>query len=301
MNGIVSGKVRLAIERVAIAKPIAAAIEAVRMDAARKTVVIQGPAPGPLPELDCDPDRIQQVIWNLLANAIKFTPSGGRIGVSIEHGDSDVAVLVSDTGAGISAEFLPRLFERFSQADSSSTRKYGGLGLGLSISKSLVELHGGHISATSGGEGQGATFTVRLPLVQAESTEHRVSTWGDLEDANMPSLDSMSTLAGVHVLVVDDDDEGRQMLVEALQQYGAEVVSASSAEDAFEQARTREPDLLICDIGMPVVDGHQLLRRIRKHSNIPAIALRRSLSGAIGRRRWRAASPRISPSRQLRL
>jgi len=154
MNGIVSGKVRLAIERVAIAKPIAAAIEAVRMDAAGKTVVIQGPAPGPLPELDCDPDRIQQVIWNLLANAIKFTPSGGRIGVSIEHGDSDVAVLVSDTGAGISAEFLPRLFERFSQADSSSTRKYGGLGLGLSICKSLVELHGGHISPRAAAKGK---------------------------------------------------------------------------------------------------------------------------------------------------
>jgi CheY-like chemotaxis protein len=129
------------------------------------------------------------------------------------------------------------------------------------------------MSATSDGEGRGATFTVRLPLVQAESTEHQVSTWGQLDDADMPSLDSMSTLSGAHVLVVDDDDEGRQMLVEALQQYGALVLSASSADDAFEQAQARWPDLVICDIGMPVVDGHQLLRRIRKHSDVPAIAL----------------------------
>jgi PAS domain S-box-containing protein len=272
MNRIVSGKVRLAIQRVPVAKPIATAIEAVRMEAARKAIAIQ--SSGPSLELDCDPDRVQQVVWNLLANAIKFTPSGGAISVSVKHaGERDVDIQVSDTGAGIAPEFLPRLFERFSQADSSSTRKFGGLGLGLSICKSLVEMHGGAIWAQSEGEGKGATFTVKLPLVQAGSTPHRLSTWGDLVDADLPPADAVPALQGSSILVLDDDDEGRQMLVTALQQYGAVVLSASNADDAFEQFQASRPDLLICDIGMPVVDGYDFLWRIRKHSNVPAIAL----------------------------
>ncbi len=273
MNGIVSGKVRLGIQRVPVGKPIAAAIEAVRMDGAKKAIVIQGPASGSSLELDCDPDRVQQVVWNLLANAIKFTPEGGEISVSVDEGETDVVIQVSDPGAGIAPEFLPRLFERFSQADSSSTRKFGGLGLGLSICKSLVEMHGGEISAHSEGKGRGATFTVKLPLVQAGSREHRLSTWGDLEEADLPPADAVSSLQGSSILVLDDDDEGRQMLVTALQQYGAVVLSASNADDAFDQSQASRPDLLICDIGMPVVDGYAFLWRIRKHSNVPAIAL----------------------------
>ena len=273
VNRIMSGKLRLGVERVPIAKPIAAAIEAVRMDAARKGVVIDLPAPASSLELDCDPNRVQQVIWNLLANAIKFTPAGGTIGVGIEQGESDLTVRISDTGAGIAPEFLPRLFERFSQADSSSTRRFGGLGLGLSICKSLVEMHGGAIWAASDGEGRGATVSVRLPLAQAGKLEHRVSTWGDLLDADMPPVEAVPSLTGARILIVDDDDEGRQMLVTVLQQYDAVVLSASSADDAFDQAQASWPDLIICDIGMPVVDGHQLLWRIRKHSNVPAIAL----------------------------
>ena len=273
VNRIMSGKLRLGVERVPIAKPIAAAIEAVRMDAARKGVVIDLLAPASSLELDCDPNRVQQVIWNLLANAIKFTPAGGTISVGIEHGESDLTVRISDTGAGIAPEFLPRLFERFSQADSSSTRKFGGLGLGLSICKSLVEMHGGAIWAASDGEGRGATVSVRLPLAQAGKLEHRVSTWGDLLDADMPPVEAVPSITGARILIVDDDDEGRQMLVTVLQQYDAVVLSASSADDAFDQAQASWPDLIICDIGMPVVDGHQLLWRIRKHSNVPAIAL----------------------------
>jgi PAS domain S-box-containing protein len=274
MNGIVSGKVRLGIERVAVIKPIAAAIEAVRMDAANRAIDIQGPPlSGVSLELDCDPDRIQQVVWNLLANAIRFSPSGGKISVSIEGGDSDVIINVSDKGSGIAAEFLPRMFQRFTQADSSSTRRFGGLGLGLSICKSLVEMHGGEISAHSEGEGKGATFTVRLPVVQAGLTEHRLSTWGELDDADMPSAEAMPSLSGSRILVLDDDDEGRQMLVTALQQYGAIVLAASNADDAFDQWQSSSPDLLICDIGMPVINGYEFLWRIRKHSNVAAIAL----------------------------
>ena len=271
MNRIVSGKVRLGIQRVPVGKPIAAAIEAVRMEAARKAVVIEGS--GSSLELDCDPDRIQQVVWNLLANAIKFTPTGGTISVCVREGKGDVDIQVSDTGAGIAPEFLPRLFERFSQADSSSTRQFGGLGLGLSICKSLVELHGGAIWAQSEGEGTGATFTVKLPLVQPGATEHQPSTWGDLDGGDMPAADEVPCLQGSSILVLDDDDEGRQMLVTALQQYGAVVLSASNADDAFDQSQASRPDLLICDIGMPVVDGYDFLWRIRKHSNVPAIAL----------------------------
>jgi PAS domain S-box-containing protein len=273
MNRIVSGKARLAIERVPIARPIAAAVEAVRIDAARKGVAIDVPASTSSLMLDCDPDRVQQIVWNLLANAIKFTPAGGSISVGVEHGKSDVTVRVADSGAGIAPEFVPRLFERFSQADSSSTRKFGGLGLGLSICKSLVEMHGGEISAESAGEGKGATFSVTLPLAQAGSNEQRVSTWGELEDGDLPAQDTVPSLSGSRILVVDDDDEGRQMLVAALQQYGALVLSASNADDAFDQAQACWPDLLICDIGMPVVDGYQLLWRVRKHSDVPAIAL----------------------------
>jgi len=273
VNRIMSGKVRLGVERVPIVKPITAAIEAVRMDAARKGVVIDILAPASSLELDCDPNRVQQVVWNLLANAIKFTPAGGTISVGIEQGESDVTVRISDTGAGIAPEFLPRLFERFSQADSSSTRKFGGLGLGLSICKSLVEMHGGAIWAASDGEGRGATISVRLPLAQAGKLEHRVSTWGDLLDADMPPVEAVPSITGARILIVDDDDEGRQMLVTVLQQYDAVVLSASSADDAFDQAQASWPDLIICDIGMPIVDGHQLLWRIRKHSNVPAIAL----------------------------
>jgi len=271
MNRIVSGKVRLGIQRVPVGKPIAAAIEAVRMEAARKAVVIE--ASSFSLELDCDPDRLQQVVWNLLANAIKFTPSGGKISVSVQEGEGDVDIQVSDTGAGIAREFVPRLFERFSQADSSSTRKFGGLGLGLSICKSLVEMHGGTIWAQSEGEGKGATFTIKLPLLQPGSAEHRLSTWGDLEDADLPPTDAVLSLQGSSILVLDDDDEGRQMLVTALQQYGAVVLSASNADDAFDQSQACRPDLLICDIGMPVIDGYQFLWRMRKHSNVPAIAL----------------------------
>jgi PAS domain S-box-containing protein len=271
MNRIVSGKVRLGIQRVPVGKPIAAAIEAVRMEAARNAIVIQGS--GSSRELDCDPDRVQQVVWNLLANAIKFTPTGGKISVAVQEGESDVDIQVSDTGAGIAREFLPRLFERFSQADSSSTRRFGGLGLGLSICKSLVEMHGGAIWAQSDGEGKGATFTVKLPLVQTGSTEHRLSTWGDLADADLPPADAVPSLQGSTILVLDDDDEGRHMVVTALQQYGAVVLSASNADDAFDQSQASRPDLLICDIGMPVIDGYQFLWRMRKHSNVPAIAL----------------------------
>jgi signal transduction histidine kinase len=274
VSRIVAGTLQLAPEPVDLVAVAQSALDAVRPLAATRNVQITfTPGLEALEPVSGDAGRLQQVIWNLLANAIKFTPAGGTISVGIEQGESDLTVRISDTGAGIAPEFLPRLFERFSQADSSSTRRFGGLGLGLSICKSLVEMHGGAIWAASDGEGRGATVSVRLPLAQAGKLEHRVSTWGDLLDADMPPVEAVPSLTGARILIVDDDDEGRQMLVTVLQQYDAVVLSASSADDAFDQAQASWPDLIICDIGMPVVDGHQLLWRIRKHSNVPAIAL----------------------------
>ncbi len=222
-----------------------------------------------------DPDRLQQVVWNLLSNAIKFTPTAGRVAVSVNRVGAYVQLAVADTGQGISAEFLPHVFERFRQADSSTTRKFGGLGLGLSIVRHLVELHGGLISVHSDGENQGATFTVMFPvLTQFEEATDRESNEPS-EDCSAP--DELS-LTGLRVLVVDDDTDSRAVIAEMLLQFGAEVLTAASAHEALQAVELWAPHVLLSDIEMPNEDGYSLLQKVRstdgKRGNfIPAAAL----------------------------
>src|SRR5215470_12491644 len=222
-----------------------------------------------------DPARLQQVVWNLLSNAVKFTPQGGRVEVGLERVDPYICIAVSDTGKGIIPDFLPYVFDRFTQADASSARRYGGLGLGLALVKYLVELHGGTIEVSSAGEGQGATFKVTLP-VRAVTTP--------LGEAGGESVTVKSSgeLAGVRALVVDDDDDARELIERALTQYGAGVVAVSSAAEAYALIAAtppqERPDIMVTDIGMPGEDGYSLMRRVRelereRNSYTPAVAL----------------------------
>jgi len=210
---------------------------------------------------------LQQIVWNLLSNAVKFTPAGGEIAVRLERVDAQAQIAVRDTGVGISADFLPYLFERFRQEDSSTTRAFGGLGLGLAIVRQLVELHGGTVFAASSGEGQGATFVVQLPLLS--NTEPVVGP--------TPSPNS-TDLRGVRVLVVDDQPDTRELIDFILEQAGATVTSVASAKAALQALAQSKPDVLLSDIGMPEVDGYTLIRTIRalppeQGGQIPAIAL----------------------------
>jgi len=223
-----------------------------------------------------DANRLQQVFWNLLSNAIKFTPKGGRVEVRLDRINSRIQVRVSDTGQGIAPEFIPYVFDRFRQADSSSTRSHGGLGLGLAIVRHLVELHGGTVRAESQGEGKGATFIVDLPLrairLQASELEQC-----ELKVTSEPQICS-SLLAGLRVLVVDDEADARELLTTILTQYGAEVTAVATASEAIEAIKKSQLDVLVSDIGMPGEDGYTLIRKIRaidpnQGGKIPAVAL----------------------------
>ncbi len=277
MSRITSGKLRLEIQPVEPATFIDAALETVRPAAHAKGIRLEkilDPAAGPI---SGDPGRLQQVVWNLLANAIKFTPRAGKVQVLLQRVNSHIEISVSDTGSGIRADFLEHMFERFRQADASTTRKHGGLGLGLSIVRQLVELHGGTVRAQSAGEGRGATFTVHLPLavVQAPaSPEVRLQPRGT-RDA--PADYRISDLTGIKVLVVDDEPDARGLLGRVLGDCGAEVWSAGSGQEALALLAQRRPDVLLSDVGMPDMDGFELLRRVREledgSTRLPAIAL----------------------------
>jgi CheY-like chemotaxis protein/anti-sigma regulatory factor (Ser/Thr protein kinase) len=223
-----------------------------------------------LPPVLVDPDRLQQVLWNLLSNAIKFTPKGGHVTVTAARRESAVRFTVSDTGVGIKPEFLPHVFERFRQAESSTTRAYGGLGLGLAIVRHLVELHGGTVAVHSEGEGRGTTFTVRLPAAATRPAEHA--------PAAISTRPAGQSLAGLHLLVVDDEADAREVMRFMLERAGAKVRTADSAALALDAIREEAPDLLISDVGMPVEDGYVLLRRLRameegQSRHLPAVAL----------------------------
>jgi CheY-like chemotaxis protein len=214
-------------------------------------------------------------VWNLLSNAVKFTPKGGKIDVILQRVGSHIEIAVSDSGIGIEPEFLPHLFERFRQADSSATRAHGGLGLGLSIVKQLVQLHGGTVKAESRGSNLGATFTVTLPLVPIRSDASR-------EHPTTPSAVAAQSdavdLSGVRVLIVDDDADARELIKRVLTQCGAEARVAASALQALEILKAHRPDVLISDIGMPHMDGYDFMRRVRElppfqGRSLPAIAL----------------------------
>jgi CheY-like chemotaxis protein len=218
---------------------------------------------------------LQQVVWNLLSNAIKFTPQGGRVEARLERVDPHIRITVSDTGKGVNPDFLPYVFDRFHQSDTSSVRRHGGLGLGLALTKYLVELHGGTIEAESAGEGQGATFKVTLP-VRAVATPIR-------ETEGAPdTVKSSGELAGVRALVVDDEDDARDLLKSALENYGADVIAVSSAAEAYalitETPPPERPDVMVADIGMPHEDGYSLISRVREWEDAhgaytPAVAL----------------------------
>jgi CheY-like chemotaxis protein len=225
-----------------------------------------------------DPDRLQQVIWNLVSNAIKFTPMGGRVETLVGCDGSHVEIKVSDTGEGIEPEFVPYVFDRFRQADSSIQRKHSGLGLGLAIVRHLVELHGGEVRVESPGLGRGTTFTVRLPLTQNADfgTPNEVRT-GAIRGPQSEFNEDTVRLSGLKVLVVDDEADARSLLTAILLQSGAETKAAGSMSEALSLLNQWRPDVLVSDIGMPDGSGYDLIREIRKPSTktskVPAVAL----------------------------
>jgi PAS domain S-box-containing protein len=280
ISRIITGKLRLNIQPVELSSIVEAAVDVVRPAAAAKDVRIQAvldPEAGPV---SGDPERLQQIIWNLLSNAVRFTPRQGRVQVRLQRLNSQVEIAVSDTGQGINAEFLPFVFDRFRQADSSFTRSHGGLGLGLSIARHLVELHGGTISAYSAGEGQGATFTVQFPLMILQApVSNRAGPlqWADQSGSANELFDGAQSLAGMRLLIVEDEPDARDLLKLMLEQYGAEVKAAQSAKDAFQAIEEWGPDLMISDIEMPGEDGYALIQKVRagepRQGRLPAIAL----------------------------
>jgi PAS domain S-box-containing protein len=279
MSRIMSGHTRLSVQPVELSEVVAGAFDAVRLAAEAKEIRLTRTLDSNVGRVQGDPTRLQQVLWNLLSNAIKFTPRGGRVHVTLVGVNSHVELSVVDSGQGIPADFLPFVFDRFRQADSSITRKHGGLGLGLAIVKHLVELHGGQIRAASGGEGQGATFTVNLPrlaLVPAEPLPEPLAAQVARQSAD-PG-DGTKPLHGVRVLFVDDEPDARALLSRVLTNRGAEVELADSLETALQALPRFCPDILVSDIGLPNADGYELIRKVRalpsrKERSIPAIAL----------------------------
>jgi PAS domain S-box-containing protein len=272
---IVTGKVRLSRQLADLNDVVQVAVDTIRPAAEAKTLhldVALGSSPVPI---DCDPDRLQQVVLNLLVNAVKFTPGGGLIQVRIERAGSRARVVVADTGRGISPTFLGHVFEPFRQAESSTTRQHGGLGLGLAIARHLVQLHGGTVTAASKGLGEGATFVVTLPLAPEAERAHggEPALRATEETAPRPS-----GLDGIRVLVVDDEVDARELVTMLLREAGAETVEAGSVSSALAVVDRSPPDVLVSDIGMPNEDGYCLLRKLRSRppeagGSVPAIAL----------------------------
>jgi CheY-like chemotaxis protein len=281
VSRVVSGKMRLNMQAVELPLVVHEAVATVMPAAEAKLIRLETTVDPQVGAVSGDPDRLRQVVWNLLSNAVKFTPKQGRIQVRLERVNSSVEIVVSDTGIGIRADFLPHIFERFRQADSAAGREHAGLGLGLAIVRNLVELHGGTVYATSGGEGQGATFRVRLPvrIVHPDwqpATERVHPRHGD--SAPPPLLTDLPSLSGTHVLAVDDDPDTLRLLKEILEAVGATVATARSSRAALEIVATERPDVLVADLGMPLMDGFELIRQLRTSDDaaargIPAAAL----------------------------
>lgn len=270
INRIVSGKMRLNVAEVSIPSLVQMVLDTVQRELEEKELHVELHLDQPEPGeqiVSGDPLRLQQCLWNLLSNAIKFTPDGGRITVST-HGDQEtVAISVADTGCGIPSDMLPRIFDRFVQSDSSSTRAHGGLGLGLAIVRQLVELHGGTVVAESKGRNQGSTFTIALPRVAPSAAPQSIAFGSSVVDADVD-------LRGISFLVIDDQLEARELLRGALEDRGAQVYTAPSAESALALTSREQPDLLISDIAMPMRDGYDYIRNVRQAGICtPAIAL----------------------------
>lgn len=278
MSRITSGKLHLEVQALNPAAFIEAALETVRPAADAKGISLETQLFTIGSPIAGDPNRLQQVMWNLLSNAIKFTPRNGQVKVLLEQVDAHIEIRVIDTGVGIDEGFLPHVFERFCQADGSITRRFGGLGLGLAIVKNLVELHGGSVQVTSPGEGHGSSFIVYLPLPESLADPY-IDSQKPFTAASVltPPL-WMAQLLGVKVLVVDDEKDALDMVQRMLTECEAEVLTTSSADEVLHLIKTVRPDLLVCDIGMPEVDGFEVLRRVRalgrdQGGHLPAIAL----------------------------
>ena len=271
VSRIITGKLRLDVKAVSPAAVIEAAVDALRPAAEAKAIRLQpvlDPRAGPV---SGDPDRLQQVVWNLLSNAVKFTPRGGRVQIRLARVDSHVEIVVTDTGKGIAGDVLPYVFDRFRQADSSSQRAHGGLGIGLALVKNLVELHGGSVHAVSPGLEQGATFTVRLPLMLHAETAER-------GPAAVHGVKPVTSLGGITLLILDDDTDALDLFATVLRQAGGEVRAARSVREALDLLRAWEPDVIVSDIEMPEENGYAFIRRLRggdvPHGDrIPAIAV----------------------------
>jgi signal transduction histidine kinase/CheY-like chemotaxis protein len=278
VSRIASGKIRLNVQSLDLPVVMHDALATVMPGAEAKGVRIQSIVEPDIGPVSGDPDRLQQVIWNLLSNAVKFTPRGGRVQVRLQRVNSHIEISVSDSGIGIREDFLPHLFERFRQADSTTTRAHGGLGLGLAIARQIVELHGGTIHAFSSGEGKGATFRVELPVMIVHSAavvgaEPRVHPRTQVRVTPMND----HALSEVRVLAVDDDADALTLVREILETAGAQVFTAASAPAALAVLEEQSPDVLISDLGMPGMDGFELIQRVRTLTNekkdIPAAAL----------------------------
>ncbi|MEW5850627.1 MAG: ATP-binding protein [Myxococcota bacterium] len=276
ISRVITGKVRLRLGPVMLRDVVAASVDVVRPAAAAKNITLKvdyaeqaGPVVG-------DADRLQQVVWNILANAIKFTPEGGTVEVSLGFQGRHGVIRVTDNGIGISPDFLPHVFERFRQAEGSTTRSHGGLGLGLAIVRYLAELHGGTVTAASEGLGKGSVFTITLPLRVAALDLAAESERTQREGPPLPS--EVPSLAGLRVLVVDDEADARDMVAFALRSFGAETQAVASVEEGLAAVRGFAPDVLISDVAMPAQDGFALIRRVRaledrKLAAVPALAL----------------------------
>ncbi|MDI1242468.1 MAG: ATP-binding protein [bacterium] len=286
VSRIVTGKLRLDVRPVEISSIVTSAVESLRPAVENKNINLQTVIDPRAGMVSGDSERLQQVVWNLLANAVKFTPKGGRVQVRLERVNSHVEVIVSDTGMGIDPDFLPFVFDRFRQSDGSKTRKYGGLGLGLSIVRHLVELHGGTAHVASDGPGKGSTFTIKLTsIVFVQSSPAtgagaaRRHPTAEQEGLEPRAFGGTSALFGLNILLVDDEFDTREMMQAMLESYNAAVIPTSSAEEALAELSGEDFDLLISDIEMPEEDGYSLIRKIRARdpgvpsTNIPAIAL----------------------------
>jgi CheY-like chemotaxis protein len=249
---------------------VGAAVDTVSHAAAAKNITLRAELDHGVGAVMGDPRRLQQVVWNLLLNAVKFTPIGGEVRVRLERAGAHARLTVADNGAGIRPGFLPFVFDRFRQADQSTTRTHGGLGLGLAIVRHLVELHGGRVRAESEGEGKGSTFTVELPELGGAG--------GEAEGGAASREEPAAALKGLSVLVVDDEPDALQLIATVLEMSGASVTAADAADAAWGALQAAWPDLLVCDIGMPGEDGYQLMRRVRalaaeRGRELPAVAL----------------------------
>jgi PAS domain S-box-containing protein len=276
ISRIITGKLRLDVGAVDLAPIIATVVEGLRPAADARNINLQAALDSRISPISGDPDRLQQIIWNLLTNSIKFTPKGGRVQLWFERIESHVEITITDTGQGITPDLLPHVFERFRQCDSSSTRRERGLGLGLSIVRQLVELHGGTVTAESPGEGEGTTFKVIFPLLSV----HRdlgVEMTRPLIGSH-PLTDRQPSLNDLRVLVVDDEPDARELVSVALTGHGAEVVAVGSAGEALAEMERQRFDVLLSDIGMPGTDGYEFISKVRqlpieRGGSIPAAAL----------------------------